>query len=108
MPAAILIAPAEAENGAPSDQAIAKLVDQIRAAEKQFANLETVVTKKRQWPDRTAPVKARRGKAIDAAHFHETVAVRTVIQGDFYLLKNVDFALKHQLPKRDGGTHGGL
>jgi hypothetical protein len=75
------------ENGAPSDQAIAKLIDSLRAAEKQFANLETVVKKKRQRPDRSTPVKARRGKAIIFANFHDEVAARTIVQGELFFSK---------------------
>jgi hypothetical protein len=74
-------------NGAPSDQAIAKLIESLRAAERQFANLETVVKKKRQRPDRSTPIKPRRGKAIIFANFHDEVTARTVIQGDLFFSK---------------------
>ncbi len=79
--------PPASENTAPTDQAVAKLIESLRAAEKQFANLETVVKKKRQRPDRSTPIKARRGKAIIFANFHEEVAARTVVQGDLFFSK---------------------
>jgi len=79
--------PLASANGAPSDQAIAKLIESLRAAEKQFANLETVVKKKRQRPDRSTPIKARRGKVMVFANFHDEVAARTVVQGGLFFSK---------------------
>ena len=70
-----------------SDWTIAKLIDAVRTAEKQFANLETVVKKKRFRPGGTAQKRNARGKVVAAGAVHEEIVTRTVLQGNLFYSK---------------------
>ncbi len=56
-------------------------------AEKQFADLETAVKKKRTRPGLAIPVRVRRGKVTTAGGLQEEVATRTVLQGKLFYAK---------------------
>jgi hypothetical protein len=73
-----------------ADWTMPKLVEAIRSAESQFANLETVVKKKRVRPGLVIPVRVRRGgKASTSGGLQDEVTTRSVRHGDLFYAKTV-------------------
>jgi hypothetical protein len=72
-----------------SDDALTKLMDEVRAAEKKFASLETVAKKSRFKPGDTAQIKrpSHRVKSFAIPAIHEDAVTRTVVQGDRVYVK---------------------
>jgi hypothetical protein len=66
---------------------VPRLINAVRQAEKQFADLETVVKKKRVRPGLAIQTRVRRGKVTTAGGLQEEIATRTVRQGDFFYTK---------------------
>ncbi len=72
-----------------SEWTVPKLVDAIRTAEGQFADLETVVKKKRVRPGLAIPVKVRRGKVTTSGGIQEEVTTRSIRHGEQFYAKTV-------------------
>jgi hypothetical protein len=73
-----------------ADWTMPKLVEAIRTAESQFANLETVVKKKRVRPGLVIPVRVRRGgKVATSGGLQDEVTTRSVRHGDLFYAKSV-------------------
>jgi hypothetical protein len=92
LPSIVAADPAPADvssNSIRSEWTVPKLVDAIRTAEGQFAELETVVKKKRLRPDLAIPIKARRGKVTTSGGIQEEVTTRSVRHGEQFYAKTV-------------------